>query len=146
MLKLVRWLLVIPAAIVGWVIAFATAVFLYEGIAGLCPENVQYEEDLFLCVPRALDWAISAGAALAAILVVLLAVICAPSHKRFVAWLTYMAGAAVALLLFMEMGSDARMPFISALSSGLLTAILIHRRASRRSIFRDRNELRFRSR
>lgn len=146
MIKLVRWFLVIPAALVGWVVAFVAAVFLHEGLVGLCPADWQYEEDLNMCAPQAFDWAISAGAALAAILVVSLAVICAPSHKRFVAWLIYTAGAVAALLLFLEIGSDARLPLISALSCGLLTAILIHRRVSRRSIFRDHNELRFRSR
>ena len=93
----------------------------------LCPPD-QIESGMCIApwYDSAFDAAVCFCAALAAFLIVTLASITAPSHKRVVASVVYVIGAATAIAMFLDMPSIGHLnAAICALIAGLLGAGLV---------------------
>jgi hypothetical protein len=96
--RVVRWLIVIPAAVFGFFLAFAIGAMATSVLDRLCPPDEFFEG--FCSAPwydSAFEVLVCACAAIAAFLVVSLASWAAPSHKRLVSWLAYLCGAGITL-------------------------------------------------
>ena len=95
--RAVRWLLVVPAGLLGWYSGIVAGVLLLTLAESFCPPDQMVSE---LC---SADWfdlaatvAVNTGVAVAAALVVLLPTLTAPSFRGTVAWTAFTFGAAVA--------------------------------------------------
>lgn len=129
MSPVIRWILILPAAIAAWYTALFVGIALYQGIEALCPpdqvESGHCFAPWFLTTSNAL---IVFGAALAAVLVMLVCTWIAPAHKRQVAIATFALGTLVAI----GMGWDlAFAPTLGAIVAGaVVLTILLRRYAS----------------
>lgn len=96
--EMLRWLLVIPAAFVGWYAAFFVEVILYVIFESmLCPEQLpEVRVNSFPCEPI-FSVMVTIGAGLSAVLTILFAVWVAPARRVYVAAIIYTGGAAFAL-------------------------------------------------
>ena len=96
MIRTLRWILVIPMAVAGWFIAFASAVTLHSLIWDFCPPEFQVSG---MCThPWAFiaeDLLVWSGAFVSAVLVVAFAARTAPSYKSQVATACLVIGVAV---------------------------------------------------
>ena len=100
MVQWLRWLAVIPAAFAGWLLAFVAVAGVHRLLLVLCPvESIvsgTCEADWFRSAESILMFCFSA---LAAVLVVVLPTLIAPSRRRAVAVLALIGGAACAVWL-----------------------------------------------
>lgn len=128
-MRLIRWLLIIPAAVVAWYAAFILALVLHAGVDILCPADQVISA---LCVAPWYEVASNAvvcvGAGLAALLIMLVSTSLAPAYKRQVAVATFVAGAAVAALMGWNAGAFG--PMLAAIITGALTLWVLTRRLS----------------
>ena len=130
MINLLRWIGIVPTVIAGWYLALITGLFLFASLDSLCPP-----EELVsgMCnaswYPLASRLLICFGAALSAFLVVLVASLVAPSHRKAVAWLSYVVGAVIAFYMAVSASRYAShyLELGSALAAGLLAVWVVHR-------------------
>ena len=127
MAQLVRWILILPAAVVAWYAAPAIGILLQTGVDALCPSD-QVVSGLcgatwYSTVSAAL---ICFGAGLAALFVLVACTLLAPSHKREVAIGAFVIGAVVAGI----MGFSAQVfgAFATSVVAGALALVVILRR------------------
>jgi len=127
-MRILRWILVWPAAIAAWIAVFFLGVYTHgwiertfcpplEFVSGMCAnprmmQALKATEVLFI--------------ALSAVAVELAAAITAPEKKLTVTWLTFAAGTVFAV----DMAVGVRSPGegAAAVGAGLLTALLLTRR------------------
>jgi len=124
MINALRWLLVVPMALAGWIAAFFGSLRLYGLIDYFCPAD--YQVSGFCHHPAALyaeNALIVAGAAFSAVLVVMLATITAPAYKSQVAAAALCVGLAVAVWAYLE--TYALAAFLSSCVAGTVTFLLI---------------------
>lgn len=122
----VRWLLVLPAAWLSWVVALLTGLGFHWIAEAFCPP-AQMISDLcvapwFDVVERAI---ICGGAGLAAILITVSCTLIAPSHRRVVVAVTLVAGCAVAAWMAFQL--DAHLELGAVVVAGLATAWWLQR-------------------
>jgi len=119
MMRLVRWILIVPAAVVAWYAAFLLGLVILAGIDALCPAKQAVSG---LCVApwysAASTAVICVGAGLAAVLIMLTCTWLAPSNKQQVAILTFVVGAVVASLMGLSAGAFA--PMVASIGAGAL--------------------------
>jgi hypothetical protein len=100
MSRIIRWVLVLPAALAAWYAALFISIALYEGVEALCPfGQVVSGQCVAPWFVDASDAFIAFGAALAAALVVSACTFVAPTHRRHVAIATFVVGAVVAIMM-----------------------------------------------
>jgi hypothetical protein len=130
MLNALRWLLVPISAAVGCWSGIALAVLLHSAFTALCPAGLLVSG---LCraswFPAAEAFAQYTGAALGAVLAVLLPYLLAPSHKRSVAIAAFLLGAAFASA-FVVAGLDAWPYAACAIASGFIVLVKTRARAA----------------
>lgn len=126
-MRTLRWLLVIPSGVVGFYIAFSAGILIYSATFLRCAHSYVTpaicHNPLFRFADRA---TIIIGAAIAAILVVILPTLTAPSHRHIVAPVAFVSGAAAAVSL--SYGSNTWPELLSALLAGGAALVLIQRR------------------
>lgn len=123
--KWLRWLAVILSAVLAWWIAFIVGLFMMSAAERLCPPELLISGTCNVPWWSYVVQGISSfGAALAAVLVVLVSSVVAPSHRRRVAWLTYSVGTVVAVI----MGYMFIVELSAALLAGAITAAMISRK------------------
>ena len=126
MVTQIRWLAVLPAAVVGWFLALVIGLIVHSGIESLCPRD---QMDSGMCVapwfPYASDAVSAFGAGLAAVLVITLAVLAAPAHRIVVMRTAFVAGLLAAIYMLWQ--TSAIVEFVVAVSCGLLTVCVMRR-------------------
>jgi hypothetical protein len=130
--SVVRWILVIPSAIVAWYFAFLLGVALFVFVVGPCfdtdaPQPQFCEATWFEPMRRGLFFF---GVGLSAILVVAASTIMAPSHRTAVAWIAAGVGTVVASV--MGYRAEAIAEAVVAIACGALAAFFLPRVLSRR--------------
>lgn len=138
MMSSLRWLLVPIAGLSAWwaAIFFMAAMdVLYWQFDYPCPKDQLLSEG---CPGVGFDWFVTytnvllcAGAALAAVLVVVACTVAAPSHKPRTALVAYVVGTGAAFLMA-NLTGELQAGFCALADGGLTLAILWRRRAVRR--------------
>lgn len=93
MVKALRWLLVIPVAVIGWYIGLIVAILIHMAGEHLCPAEEIVSG--FCTAPWMAyvdDFAQALGSLLCGVLVVLFPTLLAPSHRGTVAAVAYASG------------------------------------------------------
>jgi hypothetical protein len=130
--SVVRWILVVPAAVVAWYFALLVSALLFGFIVAPCMSSDGPQP--YFCeaawYPRqALFHGIYFfGAALAAVLVVAISALVAPSHRTAVAWTAVGMGAAVAIA--MTYRRDLFLVAVFAIVCGAIAAVVVARATS----------------
>jgi hypothetical protein len=128
--SVIRWILVVPSAVVAWYFALLVSAVLFGLVVAPCMSSDAPSPDFCEAAwyPReALQRGILFfGAGLSAIFVVAVSALMAPSHRTHVAWTAVGAGAAVAIA--MTYGRDE---FIAetlfAIACGVMVAVVVSR-------------------
>ena len=124
-----RWLLVIPAALVGWYLALVVGLLLLSLVESFCPSEAMVSGH---CYAAWFQWSEEAlfvlTTALAAWLVVLLPTLTCPTRKRTVASIAYVIGAVTAIIFAVT--GPIWIPAIAALLMGFLTLRRVYRKNS----------------
>src|SRR5262245_21606338 len=101
--SVIRWLLLVPSAVVAWYFAVAVSVLLRELVVGRCLGSdappPQYCHASWFPLEFLSDALLFFGVGLSAAVVVVVAAVVAPSHKAHVAWLALGAGAILAAVM-----------------------------------------------
>jgi hypothetical protein len=133
MMRIVRWALVLPAALAAWYAVFLAGLIVHgwvertfcrpeEMVSGVCGS---------LRMLRILHGVVVLFVALSAVAVELAAVLTAPEQKLKIAWITFAVGSALAI--FMAIEAESPMEGVAAVAAGLLTALAVTRRRWSRS-------------
>src|SRR5262249_47621839 len=110
--RFIRWLLILPATVVAWYVAYTVGIGLLLGVSALCrPEQVNSGMCGAPWFPVATQILIAFGAGLAALLIMLVCAALAPTHKRYVAMATFAGGAIAAVI--MGFGAHAFAPMVT---------------------------------
>lgn len=121
-----RWIRVPLGALGGWYAALLVGLFLHKFVSGFCPSDMIVSgactAPWFLVAERIV---IAFGAGLAAVLVITLSALSAPSHRVLVARLAFGLGAIAALVMAVTGG--AWVECIAALVCGAVTLVLLQR-------------------
>ena len=129
-MKLLRWLLVVPAACVGFLLSVACGLALVSLAGRFCPPELVISG---MCTaswyPFVTDLAICISAALGASVTVALPFLLAPTHRLPVAITAFAGGSFFALWVLVDGGPSLILPVVSALGGGLLMAVLVLRGA-----------------
>jgi fructose-specific phosphotransferase system IIC component len=127
MSRVLRWLIIVPAAVAAWYLALALGLGMYGGVDALCPSNQRISGQ---CIAPwfnpTIDALIAIGAAVSAIFVVLTATFIAPSHKLYAAVASYIIGGVVAVAMGFE--SKVYAALLAALIAGALTLAIVLRK------------------
>lgn len=128
--SVVRWILVVPSAVVAWYFAFVGSIVLYGVIVAPCmssdgPQPSFCEAEWFpLDVLK--RGVVLFGAGLSAALVVAVSALMAPSRRTTVAWLAVGTGAVVASWMGYRAGAVAEAAVASG--CGVMAAVFVSRR------------------
>ena len=133
MIRALRWLLVAPMAVLGWIIAFAAALATHSLIDTYCPEQYKVSntctwEWAFL----AQDLLIVVGATISAVLFMSFATVTAPEYKARVATAAFVVGLSAATWVFLQ--TSALSAFIGACAGGLVTLLITLKYHGRRKV------------
>ena len=127
--SVVRWILVVPSAIVAWYFALLVSALLFAFIVAPCMDSDSpqpYFCDAAWYPRQALFRGIYFfGAGLSAVLVVAVSVLVAPSHRPRVAWTAVATGAAIASV--MTFRTDLFVVAVFAIACGVTTAVVVSR-------------------
>ena len=126
MTRVLRWIALLPVAVAGWYLAMVLGMMTLGLVDQFCPEGLMVSGQ---CTAGWYDWVQGAifylFIALSAVLVVLLAALIAPAHRRRVAWVAFLLGAAMAVL--MALLTPSFVDLLAALVAGLATALWVQR-------------------
>ena len=120
--SVVRWILVVPSAVVAWVFAFFVGLVLFVCFDAPC-RNSDAALPRFCGAPwfEVLKIGVAFfGIGLSATLVVVVSAVVAPSHRTAVAWAAVVVGAIVAIK--MGSGGEASVEAVVAIACGVLAA------------------------
>jgi len=130
--SVIRWILVVPSAIVAWYFALLVSALLFGFAVAPCMssdgpqpyfcEATWYPRDALF------HGMYFFGAGLSAVLVVAVSALMAPSHRTAVAWTAVGTGAAVASA--MTYGTDLFVVAVVAIVCGVITAVVMSRATS----------------
>ena len=116
---IVRWLLVIPFAFIGWYAALFIGMILYSIADSFCPPELMISGSCQASWHEPLiDGLIIFGASLSAVLVILFSAIVAPYKRELVAKTIYIGGVIFAIYAAYE--TSAWSAFIGAVLSGAI--------------------------
>lgn len=133
MKTIARWILVVPAAVLGMYIGLFLGMLMFRGLVIICPSQYQVSGSCIAGLGRvAKDGVMIFTTSLSAILVVSFATLMAPRHKVTVAWIAYLAGALFVTFLAYDTGFG--LPYFGAIVCGLLTVLYVHQRRARRKL------------
>jgi hypothetical protein len=125
--NVVRWVLVVPSAIVAWYFALFVGALLFGSLVAPCWSSdapaPAFCQAAWFPLELLEQTIVPFGAGLSAVLVVLVSAIVAPSHRAAVAWIALSVGAIVAG--FMGYGSGAFTEAGVAVMGGLLAAVVV---------------------
>jgi hypothetical protein len=131
--SVVRWVLVIPSAVVAWYFALMVSALLFGFTVAPCMSSDGPQP--YFCeaawYPREalFQGMYFFGAGLSAILVVAASALMAPSHRTAVAWTAVVTGAVVATV--MTYGSEEFFfGVLFAIACGVMTAVVVSRATS----------------
>lgn len=129
-MKILRWLLVVPAACLGFLLSVVCGLGLVSLASRFCPPELVISG---LCTapwyPFVTKLAICLSAALGASVTVALPFLLAPTHRLPVAITAFAGGSFFALWILVDGGPAFILPVGSALGGGLLMAVLVLRGA-----------------
>lgn len=128
-MRVLRWLLVAPLAFLGYPIGFYLAfgsLRLVDAIcgphehlgSGVCRESWSSYVQIFV---------LSFAALVGAVVWVVLAVLVAPAHRAYVAWIAFAFGVAFVVWQFSHFGLQLGVPIGTAIFSGAIAALLAPR-------------------
>jgi hypothetical protein len=128
--SVVRWILVVPSAVVAWYFAFLVGAVLFAYLVAPCmdsdaPQPQFCEAAWFEALKRGVMFF---GVGLSAILVVVVSAVVAPSHRTAVAWTALGVGTVVASV--MGYGAEAFAEAVVAIACGVLAALFVSRARS----------------
>ena len=131
-----RWILFIPASIVGFYLALLIMILVQTSVESMCPEQYIFIGEREYCIyPSWVNTAlISIGGALAAFLVVLLGSLVAPGYKNVVPYVLFIGGAIIASYMIAVLADSVveyLMIGVSTFSVGIITAVLFSKREAR---------------
>lgn len=128
--SVVRWILVVPSAVVGWYFALAVSALLFGFVVAPClssdgPQPHFCEAAWYLreALQRGI---VFFGAGLSATLVVVVSALMAPSHRTGVAWTAVCVGAVVASVMAYRT-DDVYGETAFAIACGAIAAIVVSR-------------------
>lgn len=124
-LEIIRWLLVIPSAFIGWYLAFFIGVLLYSAVDSFCPRQEFDSPCIASWYFPVIDAVIIFGASLSAVFTILFAVLIAPKKRDFVAKIIFLGGVVTAI--YFVANTSAWAEFTGAIICGLLTLALVLR-------------------
>ena len=125
-IEIIRWLLVIPSAFVGWYAALFMGFLLYSVADYFCPPELMISGQCSASWHQpVIDGVIIFGASLSAILVILFSVLVAPNKRKLVAKIIYLGGVLLAMYAVYE--TSAWGAFAGAVLSGALFLLLFLR-------------------
>lgn len=124
--SVVRWILVVPSAIIAWYVAVLVSAVLVAFLIAPCmdsdaPQPQFCEAAWFDPVRRGVFFF---GVGLSAILVVTISALVAPSHRTAVAWTAVGTGSAVALVMGYP---RALIEAVVAIACGVVAAVVVAR-------------------
>lgn len=126
-MTMLRWLAVMPCAVLAWYVALAAGSALLSGIYVLCPAE---DVTSYSCVAwwyGYAEWVVlKLSVAASAFVVVITAAATAPYWRLQAAWLAYLAGSAIAAYLVAQTAAVGE--FIAALIAGLGGVYLVAKR------------------
>jgi len=132
MAPMIRWSLVVPAAVVGWILALVAGLGLLALADRFCPaESMVSGACIAPWHAPVVEAIVGVCAALAAMLVILLPVLVAPGRRPVVAWVAFVGGMVFALYGLMQ--TAAWLAFACAAASGTATLAVVLRKERRRS-------------
>jgi hypothetical protein len=127
MLRIVRWVLLIPAAVAAWFVGLFLGIALLGVLARMCPENQMVSR---MCTAPWYDGASTAaiafGAAMAAVFIMIACTAIAPTHKRVAAVCTFACGVLVAAA--MGVSSGEYVALVAAVVAGAVALWILLRR------------------
>ncbi|TCI02412.1 hypothetical protein EZV61_13725 [Corallincola luteus] len=136
MIRVFRWILVIPAAVLGYMASMFIGMSTLFAFEKFCPPDLVISE---MCTAGYMHYVeaicLLLFSSLAAVLVVLLPSLIAPANKQMVAGAAYIVGAVTALYIGLELG--AYLVLLSVLASGALTLYLVHRTLTKHALTCD---------
>lgn len=128
----VRWLSIAPCAVLAWYATLFAGLAMLFGIQALCPYNDSTSGSCGASWYAYAEWLVmKASVAASAFVVVMTAAVVAPTHRLPVAWLAYVAGAAVATYFVTQ--TSALGEYIAALLAGLLAVYVVATKVGRLS-------------
>jgi hypothetical protein len=124
--KIIRWILVVPSAIVGWFSALFLGMALVS-VADYCcpPELVLSGACTATWYSNVVDALVVFGASISAVLAILCGVLMAPGQRKMVARVVFATGLAFAL--YATILTSAWSAFSSAGIAGFITTMLVQR-------------------
>jgi hypothetical protein len=130
MFNALRWLTVLIAPGLGYLVALVGGAVLSQQLTRLCPPDLLVSGMCTAPWYPALELAaVSVGFGIGALLFVLLPTLAAPNNKRAVATSAFVVGTAVATWFTWQVGLSFLAPFLSALGVGGATLLALTRRA-----------------
>jgi hypothetical protein len=118
-MNLLRWLLVVPAACIGYLVCFGCMAALLPLAREFCPPELLVSGQCMASwYPFAIDLATCVSTALGAATTVAVPFFIAPSHRPAVAIAAFAGGSVFVLWLLSFLGSAVALPVVSALGGG----------------------------
>ena len=132
MTRWLRWVTVVPSAIVAWFAALMIGLALRRVAFAFCPPELVFSRGecsapWFMPVERAI---MVFGAGLAAALFVLFPTIIAPAHRRIVLWVSFLVG--VALAAVAGLYSGFYLELLAAIAVGSVATLLTFKHVTKR--------------
>ena len=128
--KSLRWFAVLPSAVLAWGLAFFVSLYVLGAAENyFCPADLLTSSGCYAPWWSDVERGAAAfGAALAAVLVVVISTIVAPAQKRRVAWYSFGVGAVLTIFIGLFLSFFFQM--VATLVAGAITAAVISRRVS----------------
>lgn len=127
-MTILRWLLLIPAAVLGWYVGVLVAITVYEVGDGFCPAAQVVSG---MCHASWFgvfsDVALVLGSSVCGALVVLFPTLMAPYGRIRVAWMAYVCGLLGSAYFLLE---GLWLPVLVAASAGAVMVWVIHKRCT----------------
>ena len=124
--NLLRWVLIIPVAVLAWLAVFFAGVMTLQFAKGFCPEEMIVSG---MCIAGWWSYAeqliIYTFSGLSAAAVIISSTLTAPSNKNLVTVLSFVIGGIAALLMTIDI--DAWPEFSAAITVGFLTMVWLTR-------------------
>ena len=137
--SVVRWILVVPGAVVAWYVALLVSALLFGFIVAPCMSSDGPQPSFCEAAWYSRDALFHAiyffGAGLSAVLVVTASALMAPSHRAAVAWTAVGSGAAVASVMIYGTDEFLGAAFF-AVACGAIAAVVVSR-ATREPLHRS---------
>lgn len=130
-MHILRWSLLIPAAVLGWYVGVFVAIAVYEVGDGFCPAA---EVVSGMCTSPWFavfsDFSLALGSSVCGALVVLFPTLTAPSGRVRVAWAAYVCGLLASAYFLFE---GIWLPVLAAASAGAVMVWVVQKRCAPRA-------------